>query len=55
MIFVLLYHLLFFTNEHIELEMVRYVVGISLIVTTCFMLFFNIALILVPGVKRSYY
>jgi hypothetical protein len=51
MIFILLYHLMFFTTEHIHLVNVRYWVGISLISFTLLLLMVNLALIVIPTIK----
>lgn len=53
MIFVLIYHLMLFTREHIELVNLRYAAGISLIVCTLFLVVVNVTLIVVPAVKNS--
>ena len=51
MIFVLIYHLMLFTKEHIELEDLRYAAGVSLIVFTLFLVVVNITLIVLPGIN----
>jgi len=52
-IFVLIYHLMLFTKEHIELEDLRHVAGASLMCFTIILLGGNLFLIAIPGIKRT--
>jgi cell division protein FtsW (lipid II flippase) len=51
MIFVLLYHLILFTKEYIELVDIRNYVGISLIFFTLLLLLVNLVLIAIPALN----
>jgi hypothetical protein len=53
MIFVLIYHLMFFTDEHTDLSVLRDNLGISLIFSTLFLLFVNILIIAIPAIKGA--
>lgn len=50
-IFVLLYHLMFFTQEHIELADLRQGAGASLVSFTAVLLIGNLLLIALPALK----
>ena len=51
MIFVLIYHLILFTKEYIELVDIRHYVGISLIFFTLLLLLVNLVLIAIPSLN----
>jgi len=51
MIFTLIYHLMFFTTQHIEITDLRYIAGNSLIGFTIFLIFINIMVLVIPAVK----
>jgi high-affinity Fe2+/Pb2+ permease len=53
MIFVIIYHLMFFTKEHLDLAEVRGTVGVSMIIVTLFLVFSNIATIAIPAAKKG--
>jgi hypothetical protein len=53
MIYVLIYHLMLFTREHIHLADFRYAAGISLIFCTIFLVFVNVTLIIIPSVNNG--
>jgi hypothetical protein len=52
MVFVLLYHLMLFTREHIDLSDLRYAGGVSLIISTLVLVLTNIGLIAFPHLHR---
>lgn len=52
MIFFLLYHMMMFTHEHIDQTVLRFYAGASLITFTILLLFINIMIIVIPGIKK---